>query len=159
MKIFFGLLLGCMSLFSFSQENPILSVDWNDLDAKLSDNSLHYTIEYMEITPGLSFIRQTYTTGNHQLMEINLAIDLRTQYLRKDEAPTLLLPENKFIQSPYTLAIPTTPKSNGRITITGNGGYNNNNSGIGGSSVKNTVYRDASTYTGTFCGATGALLY
>ena len=155
MKIILGLLLGCISFISFGQENPIQTIDWNELDAKLSENNLNYTIEYMEIIPSLSFVNQIVSTGTYYLMEVNLAIDLRQQYLKKD-TPILLLPENKFIQSGYTFSIPSTPKNNAQITITGNGGYSNSSSG-GSNTVKNTVYRDASTYTGTYCGATGII--
>ncbi|WP_299311900.1 hypothetical protein [uncultured Aquimarina sp.] len=149
-RILFGLLLGCIGFVSYGQEKTSFSLAWDEMSTHLSENDFTYTIEHKEITPSLSFIRPTISASNYQLMEINLSIDLRKQYLKND-TPILLLPENKFIQSDYAVSIPTTAtKRNAKITITGNGGYNSNNSGI-----KNTAYKDASAYTGIYCPVTG----
>ncbi|MDH7445760.1 hypothetical protein [Aquimarina sp. 2201CG14-23] len=156
-NIFFGLLFSTVSFVSFGQEKPIYIVEWEELDNKLSEEELYYVIELKEITPSLSFINQRIATGNYQLMEIDLTIDLRTQHLRKDSTDFLQLPENKYIQSDYALAIPSgLNERRGRITITGSGGYNSSSTNNGG--IKNTAYRDAGSYTGIYCPVTGVPL-
>ncbi|WP_299241260.1 hypothetical protein [uncultured Aquimarina sp.] len=151
-RIFLGLLLACIGFTSYGQEKTSFSISWDEMNTHLSENDFMYTIEHREITPSLSFIKPIVSVGTYQLMEIDLSVDLRKQHLKND-TPILLLPENKFIQSDYAVAIPSTVKSNARITITGNGGYNSSNTNNGG--VKNTAYRDASTYTGIYCPVTG----
>ncbi|GAA0720358.1 hypothetical protein GCM10009430_20440 [Aquimarina litoralis] len=156
MRFFIGIFLVCFSFSSFGQENPSLKISWEAIGDHISEIDAKYTLEHKEITPSLSYIRKTIATGNYQLMEINLAVDLRKQHL-KNETPILLLPENKFVQSEYNVAIPTaTPQSAFRVSITGNGGYNNSNTSNGG--IKNNAYRDASTYTGIYCPVTGVPL-
>ncbi|MFD2562533.1 hypothetical protein [Aquimarina rubra] len=152
MRIFFVLLLGGFGFMTFGQEKPSLAIEWESLNAQLSESYTQYTIEHQEIIPSLSYIRSIVSTGNYQLMEIDLTVDLRRQLI-KDDRPMLLLPENKFVKSDYYVAIPTIEKSDASITITGNGGYNNSNPNNGG--VKNTVYEDASTRTGIYCPVTG----
>jgi len=155
MKILFIFLLSCISIISYGQEKPLLTIDWETWNTQLIENDSRYTLEHREITPSLSYIREIISTGNYFLMEINLSVDLRKQHL-KNEAPILLLPENKFIQSNYAFSLPSTENQNQnnlRFTITGNGGYNTNNSGNG--NIKNNAYRDASTYTGIYCPVTG----
>ncbi|WP_378173467.1 hypothetical protein [Aquimarina sp. SS2-1] len=152
MRIFFGIFLSCFSFMTFAQEKPSLIVEWESLNAQLSENYTKYTIEHQDITPSLSYIRSRIATGNYHLMEIDLTVDLRRQRI-KDDRPMLLLPENKFVKSDYYVAIPTIEKRDASITITGNGGYNNSNPNNGG--VKNTVYEDASTRTGIYCPVTG----
>ncbi|WP_299437080.1 hypothetical protein [uncultured Aquimarina sp.] len=146
-----------MSFTSFGQEKPTFAVEWEELNVKISENTDMYTLEHREITPSLSYISQRIATGNYYLMEINLAVDLRRQHLKND-APVLLLPENKFIQSDYSVALPTTTsvQNNFRVSITGNGGYNSSNTSNGG--IKNNAYRDASSYTGIYCPVTGVPL-
>jgi len=155
MKIFFVVLLGCIGFTSFGQEKPVLTLEFEELDVKLAKDISNYTITYREIIPSLSFITQTIATGNYYLMEINLSVDLRKQHLKND-SPILLLPENKFVQSEYAIAIPTATKNNNnaRITLTGSGGYNNTNNG----GIKNNAYRDASTYAVIYCPVTGVPL-
>ncbi len=155
MRIFFGLLLVCFSSTSFGQEKPSFRVDWAKLNVQLSENDYRYTLEHKEITPSLSYLHQKIITGSFYLMEIDLTVDLRNQHL-KNKTPILLLPENRFIQSDYSVAIPTTERNSARITITGNGGYNSSSSNSGG--IKNNAYRDASTYTGIYCPVTGLRL-
>ncbi|AXT54991.1 hypothetical protein D1815_04180 [Aquimarina sp. AD1] len=158
MKIFPIIFLSCIGLISYGQEKPSLTIDWETWNTHIADNSSQYTLEHKEITPSLSYIRELISTGNYVLMEINLSIDLRKQHL-ENETPILLLPENKFIQSDYAFSLPNSTNQNQnnlRFTITGNGGYNTNNTGKG--SVKNNAYRDASTYTGIYCPVTGVPL-
>ncbi|MBW1297244.1 hypothetical protein GBO31_17150 [Aquimarina litoralis] len=134
----------------------MIKVTWEALEAKFSENNSKYSLEHQEITPALSYIRQIIATGNYQLMEINLAVDIRKQHL-DNETPILLLPENKFVQSEYNIAFPTAVQQGAlRVSITGNGGYNSSNTSNGG--IKNTAYRDASTYTGIYCPVTGVPL-
>ncbi|WP_405206808.1 hypothetical protein [Aquimarina sp. LLG6339-5] len=158
MKIFPILLLSFISLTCYGQEKPLLTIDWETWNTQIVNNSSQYTLEHKEITPSLSYIRELISTGNYVLMEINLSVDLRKQHL-ENETPILLLPENKFVQSNYAFSLPNNANQNQnnlRFTITGNGGYNANNSGKGG--VKNNAYRDASTYTGIYCPVTGVPL-
>ncbi|WP_299216714.1 hypothetical protein [uncultured Aquimarina sp.] len=155
MKILFVFLLSCISLISYGQEKSSLTIDWETWNTQLIENDSQYALEHKEITPSLSYLREIISTGNYFLMEINLAVDLRKQHLKKD-TPILMLPENKFIQSDYAFTLPSTTtqnQNNLRFTITGNGGYNANNNGKG--SIKNNAYRDASTYTGIYCPVTG----
>ncbi|SEK55850.1 hypothetical protein SAMN04487910_0816 [Aquimarina amphilecti] len=158
MKILFGFLLSCISLISYGQEKPVLTIDWETWNTLVAENNTQYDIAHKEIIPSLSHVREIISTGNYVLMEINLAVDLRKQHL-SNETPILLLPENKFIQSDYAFNLPGTTNQNQnnlRFTITGNGGYNTNNSGKG--NIRNNAYRDASTYTGIYCPATGVPL-
>jgi len=155
MRIFIGLILVCLSYTSFGQEKPTFTIEWEELNTQLSEINDRYTIEHREIIPSLSFISQRIATSNHYLMEINLAVDLRRQHLKND-APILLLPENKFIQSDYAVSFPTSTQSNFRVTVTGNGGYNSSNTSNGG--IKNNAYRDAASYTGIYCPVTGVPL-
>ncbi|MHA7059134.1 hypothetical protein ACWGOQ_0018045 [Aquimarina sp. M1] len=153
MRIFLGLLFTSFCCITFAQEKVSLSIEWETLNTQLSENHNRYSIVHKEIIPSLSHTRPEISIGHYRLMEINLAVDLRKQRL-KDETPILLLPENKFIQSDYAVSIPTKTKNDINITITGNGngGYNSNTTSGG---VKNTAYKDASTYTGIYCPVTG----
>lgn len=160
MKLFFGFLIGCIGFISFGQEKqPTRAISWEALDAIVAKRSLDYTLIYQEIVPSLSYIRKGIATGNYTLMEVNLAVDIRKQHSEKD-TPLLLIPENKFVQSEYHVAIPSTIQNNTnnmQLRITGSGGYNRRSTNNTGG-VKNNAYRDASTYTGIYCPVTGVPL-
>jgi len=159
MKLFVGFLIGCISFISFGQEQPSRTISWEELDATIAKRSLNYVLIYQEITPSLSYIRQGIVTGNHTLIEVNLAVDIRKQHLEKD-TPMLLLPENKFVQSEYDVAIPSnlqTNTNNLQLRITGSGGYSSRSTNNPGG-IKNNAYRDASTYTRIYCPVTGVPL-
>lgn len=163
MKTFIVIFLGCISFYSYGQERPSYLLEWQEWSDSLSEDILStYTIAQTEIIPSLSFINQYNVSGNYQLMEIDLTRDIRKQHLRPD-TPMLQLPENKFIQSDYALAIPTATNSNRNgLTITGSAGgygingYNSSTTNTYG--IKNTAYKDASFYTGVYCPVTGVPL-
>ncbi|KAA1245059.1 hypothetical protein [Aquimarina sp. RZ0] len=159
MKTFFALLLGCLSFISFGQEKPSYILEWQELSDSLSEENVSiYTITQREIVPSLSFIKQYAVTENYQLMEVDLTKDIRKQHLRPD-TPMLRLPENKFIQSDYTIAIPTaTNREHTGLTISGSAGgygFNGYNFSTNNTGIKNSAYKDASLYTGVYCPVTG----
>jgi len=72
--------------------------------------------------------------------------------------PLMMLPENKFIQPDYTVAIPGSQTKNIGFRVSGNG-YNTNRRGRSSSgSIKNNAYKDAGFYNGEFCPITGFAL-
>ncbi|MDY8135673.1 hypothetical protein [Aquimarina sp. 2201CG5-10] len=151
MRVFTTLFLVLISIYSYGQDNPTYIVDWEELNAILSEDNISYTIEFEESIPSLSYVSKNIQTQKYELMEIDLSVDLRKQELG-DKASMLILPKNNFIQPNYTVAIPTQSQPNSNFRITGNGGFGSSTSNGG---VRNTVYKDASLYSGAFCPITG----
>ncbi|GAA4271767.1 hypothetical protein U6A24_14355 [Aquimarina gracilis] len=138
MKIFLVFIFSLLSFLSFGQERTIQTI----------------SIELEQLTAPLSLVDTDVINNKYQLMEVDLSVDLRKQYLKKN-TPLMLLPENKFIQQNYNVAIPGAPTNQRKVgfTISGNG-YNsslNRNTG----DIKNNAYKDASLYSGAFCPITG----
>ncbi len=137
MKILFTMLIGCISFWSYGQEKTLQSIqiEWEQLSAPLSLNT-----------------KSSSEINKYKLLEVNLDIDLRKQYLRKDTSSMMILPENKYIQSDYYVAIPGPQNKNFSFTISGNGNSSSTNNSGG---IKNTAYKDAGLYSGAFCPITG----
>ncbi len=136
MKIFLVLFIACFSLTAYGQENITdkISIPWEELSAPL-------TITKNELK-----------TKKYQLQEVDLSVDLRQQYLRKNTS-IMLLPKNQFIQTEYNVVISQPKISNTGFTISGNG-YSSSNLNNNGR-IKNTAYEDAGLYSGAFCPITG----
>ncbi|WP_109300727.1 hypothetical protein [Aquimarina sp. AU474] len=130
MKSFLILFFGSISILSFGQETTIHTIEWEQLAAPLS------------------LVVEENSVEKYQLLEIDLSIDLREQYLRK-KTSILELPQEHFIAPKYNVAIEQ-PKSFS-FRVSGNGSSNSNNSG----GVKNIAYKDAGFYSGAFCPITG----
>ncbi len=137
MKVFLTILIASISFLSYSQENAIKSI----------------AIEWEQLSTPLSLVKEeSKAVGKYQLLEIDLSVNLREQYyMRKNTAPIMYLPENKFVSTSYNVAIPQPKTSSIGFTISGNGYNSNNNSG----GIKNTAYKDASLYSGPYCPITG----
>ncbi len=135
MKIFLALVIGSVSFLSYAQENTIesISIEWEQLVAPLS-------------------LHTKSVPNKYQLLEVDLSVNLREQYLNKDASSLMILPENKFIQPNYNVAIPQPKTKNTGFSISGNG-YNSNLNTSG--RIKNTAYKDAGLYSGAFCPITG----
>ncbi len=138
MKIFLVLLIACFSLTAYGQENITdkISIPWEELSAPLI------------------ITKNELKTKKYQLQEVDLSVDLRQQYLRKNTFSIMHLPQNKFIQAEYNAFILQPKKTNSvGFKISGNG-YNASNLNNNGR-LKNTAYKDASLYSGAFCPITG----
>ncbi len=134
MKIFLIALITSISFLSYGQENAIHSI----------------AIEWEQLSAPLSVAKKELKTEKYQLLEVNLTIDLREQYLRKNTS-IMYLPPNQFVQSKYNVAIPQPKTSKMGFTVSGNGNTNLNTTGR----IKNIAYKDASLYSGAFCPITG----
>ncbi len=130
MKSFLILIFGSISILSFGQENTIHKIEWEQLGAPIS------------------LIAKENSVEKYQLLEVDLSVDLREQYLRK-QTSILELPQEQFIAPKYNVAIEQ-PKSFS-FRVSGNGASNLNNNG----GVKNIAYKDAGFYSGAFCPITG----
>ncbi len=136
MRIFLALVIGFLSFLSYAQEKTIQSI----------------SIEWEQLSAPLSFTNKESINTKYQLLEVDLSVDLRKQYLKKNTS-FMQLPENKFVQPEYNVAIPHPNQRKVGFTISGNG-YSPNLSGNTGG-IKNTAYKDASLYSGAFCPITG----
>lgn len=134
MRLFLTALIISISFLCDAQENTLhsISIPWEDLSAPL--------LSYQEIS----------NATKYQLQEVDLSINLREQYIRKNEPPMMYLPKNKFIQSNFHVALPQqgTQKTTG-FRISGSNNFNSNQNYPGGT-LKNTAYRDATLYNRTF---------
>ncbi len=136
MKSLVVILIGCISFLSYGQENDIKSI----------------TIAWEQLGAPLSLVNDNSNINTYQLLEVDLSVDLRRQYLKKNASPMMLMPDNKFIQSEYNFSFPQPKKGNIGFSFSGNGNNSNLNS-VG--RIKNTAYKDASLYGGAFCPITG----
>ncbi|PKV51101.1 hypothetical protein ATE84_3170 [Aquimarina sp. MAR_2010_214] len=133
MKLFFTILIAGIGFSSYGQENVIhaISIKWEQLSAPLSITKNEHKIE------------------KYQLQKVDLTIDLRQQAFKKSYTMYIDTPKYKDISSKYNVTTPQ-PKTSG-FRVYGNGYTPNTN--IGG--IKNTAYKDASLYRGTFYPITG----
>ncbi|MBQ0733185.1 hypothetical protein [Aquimarina celericrescens] len=136
MKSLVVILIGSISFLSYGQENNIKSI----------------TIAWEQLGAPLSLVNDNSNINTYQLLEVDLSVDLRQQYLKKNASPMMLLPDNKSIQSEYNFSFPQPKKGNVGFSVSGNG-YNANVNSTG--EIKNTAYKDASLYSGAFCPITG----
>ncbi|MEW7291908.1 hypothetical protein [Aquimarina sp. 2304DJ70-9] len=137
MKVFLTILIGTISFLTYGQENTITSI----------------TIAWEQLNTPLSLVKEeSKAVDKYKLIEIDLSIDLREQYyMKKNTAPIMYLPRNKFVSTSYNIAIPQPKTGSIGFTVSGNGYNSNNNAG----GIKNTAYKDASLYSGAFCPITG----
>lgn len=136
MRVYLILIISILSFSTYSQEKTIKSI----------------SIEWEKLGAPLSLINKEIVNNKYQLMEVDLSIDLRKQYLKKNSTSSfMMLPENKFIQSEYNVAIPQSNQRNVGFTISGYGYNGNRNTG----GIKNNAYKDASLYSGAYCPITG----
>ncbi len=136
MKIFITLFISSISFLSYGQENTIRPI----------------TIALEYLSAPLVISQKETTAQKYKLLEVDLSVNLREQYLRKNKS-MMYLPEKQYIQPEYNVAIPqSNSDSKVGFTISGNG-YNSNLNTTGG--IKNTAYKDASLYSGAFCPITG----
>lgn len=140
-KIVAVLFLVNVVFLSFGQENRITPLNWEEWNEEVPKQYDKYAIGWEIISPSLSYVRE-FNPSTYQLMEIDLTKDLRRQAYQS-KTPLLITPENKFVITKFSLASPVAPKS--AVIITGRRrlDYSVNRG------VKNTVYKDASFYTGT----------
>ncbi len=143
MRGFLVVLIGCFCCISYGQETKSKSIIIEIEDIQLE-----------KLGAPLSFItKNTPETSKYQLQKVDLSIDLREQYLRKkNKVTTMYLPENKFVNAKYNVAIPQPQTKRTSFSISGNG-YGNSNTNSSG--IKNIAYKDASLYSGAFCPITG----
>ncbi|WP_025740313.1 hypothetical protein [Aquimarina pacifica] len=108
------------------------------------ENELHiFAIDVEELNMPLMTKSTKFDTEKYQLLEVNLAIDLRQTSLRKKNTMYIETSNNHTIQKNYTLSLSKSRKASG-FTISGNDYNLNRKSNY---SVKNTAYKDASLYT------------
>ncbi len=135
MKVFLALLIGSISFLSYGQEDAI--------------QTIAIAIEWEQLSAPLVMHKKEVETQKYQLQEVDLTVDLRQQAFKKSYTMYIDTPKYKDISSKYKIAIPQ-PKTSG-FRVYGNGyNFNTNKGGI-----KNTAYKDASLYSGTFYPITG----
>jgi hypothetical protein len=131
MKVFLAVLIGGISFLSHGQEGIIqtIAIEWGQLSAPLVMN------------------KKELITEKYTLQKVDLTIDLRQQAFKKKYTMYIELPKYKNLSSKHTTIISPKSKTSG-FTITGNV-YGINKPSLSGN-LKNTAYKDAGIYTGTY---------
>ncbi|WP_062058465.1 hypothetical protein [Aquimarina longa] len=139
MRFILILFIGSISFLSYGQENSIqtIHIEWEQLSAPLV---LH---------------KKENNTITYQLLEVNLDIDLRQEALRDDSSMMMITSSKKQNDTSRYNIVVSKPKTSS-FTIQSNG-YNPN---INTNGIKNTAYKDASSYSNSFfCPATRRPIY
>ena len=149
-KIFFNILMITLTGVCLGQENQILPPTWAEYEEQLPDQFQRFIISWEIISPSLSYIREVQPT-HHELMEIDLSVDLRKQAY-ENKTPLLITEKKKTYDiSKLRIFRPTNEYRSG-VIITGRRRLDYS---VYRGEVKNTVYKDASFYTGAYNPFTG----
>ncbi|UZO79525.1 hypothetical protein NBT05_11195 [Aquimarina sp. ERC-38] len=127
------------------QESNVLQLDQN---APYQTDKGDVVIEYTIQQPSLSYLK-SIPLSTFTLMEIDLSVDLRRQAFQ-NRTPYLYESKNPHVIEQFSVRLPTQILN--KTTITGR---NRLDFTVNRGSVRNSVYKDASFYTGAYNPFTG----
>lgn len=138
---FIVILLG--NLFGYSQENDTVLTPSNFQSFYNTETTTSNLLKFEIGTPSLSYLNKL-PQHTFYLMEIDLTVDLRKQALQ-NKTPFLYESENPHIIEKFSVRLPSTGID--KTTIRGR---NRLDFTVHRGPVRNSVYKDASFYTGAY---------